>query len=304
MCGFAGILGQSPTGSSISDLRSMAKLIEHRGPDAQGEWIDSEQGLFLIHRRLAIIDVTAAGEQPMVSKTGRYVIVFNGEIYNNKELRSEIESNVVVKWNGHSDTETLLHAIESFGLEAAVRKLVGMFAIAVWDRREKRVSLVRDRIGEKPLYFGWTSSSNRRLLFGSEINVIANCADFNKRISLSATQTYLRYGYIVGDQSIYHDVFRVQAGQIVVFNSEGEIVEKRQYWSFVEVAFDSLDNQMPNDNKLVKNAVHQVLTRAVRGQMVSDVPIGAFLSRCYTYQSNFIYFFGFDGFKNIFATKK
>ena len=183
MCGITGFLTQTDVGQLSAIANRMADAITHRGPDDAGVWVDADAGIALAHRRLAIVDLSPAGHQPMLSANGRYVIAFNGEIYNHLDLRRELEtSGAAPSWRGHSDTETLLAALAAWGIEAALKRCVGMFAFALWDRESRSLTLARDRMGEKPLYYGW---QDRTFLFGSELKALkahpAFCAEVDRK---------------------------------------------------------------------------------------------------------------------------
>ena len=177
MCGFAGFLGTHQTGQASDDLPTLERMgnaIAHRGPDDSGLWADAAARIGLSHRRLAIVDLSAAGHQPMHSASGRYVLAFNGEIYNHMELRAELgKDGLAPAWRGHSDTETLLAGFAAWGIQETVVRAIGMFAIAVWDREDRKLTLIRDRLGEKPLYYGWQGQGDQTvLLFGSELKAL------------------------------------------------------------------------------------------------------------------------------------
>ena len=192
----------------------MANAIAHRGPDDSGVWIDDAAGICLAHRRLSIIDLSPAGHQPMHSFSGRFVLSFNGEIYNHLEIRAELEAaGVDIAWRGHSDTETLLAAFEHWGLEATLSRAVGMFAIAIWDRNERRLTLARDRFGEKPLYYGWLGAGvDRAFVFGSELKAFRAHPGFVNPVSRDALALYLQHCVVPAPYSIYHNVFKLSPG--------------------------------------------------------------------------------------------
>ena len=192
MCGFAGYIEEKPSFSrekALIQLSKMSTKIISRGPDSYGHWIDEEKSIALTHRRLAILDLTEAGHQPFISKSKRYVISYNGEIYNHLDLRRELKAN---NWNGNSDTETLLACIEEFGLDLALQKLNGMFSFALWDKKKEELSLVRDRIGEKPLYYGWQKNC---FLFGSDIAALKENENFEANIDEDSLFSYIRFIY-------------------------------------------------------------------------------------------------------------
>ena len=204
MCGLAGILSRG-TGGRLLDaalLQRMGNAIAHRGPDDSGEWLDPAAGIGFAHRRLSIVDLSPAGHQPMFSPSGRFVIAFNGEIYNHLSLRASLPS---VAWRGHSDTETLLAAIDAFGVEAALTRAAGMFAFALWDRNDRSLVLARDRLGEKPLYYGWQGET---FLFSSELKALKLHPSFKAEINRDALAMLLRHNYVPTPHSIYRHLWR------------------------------------------------------------------------------------------------
>ena len=262
----------------------MADAVAHRGPDDAGVWIDREAETALAYRRLAVIDPSPAGRQPMQSVSGRSVIVFNGEIYNHLDLRRQIEAERpdAWSWRGHSDTETLLAAIEHWGLEEALRAATGMFAFAFWDREDRTLSLARDRMGEKPLYYGW---QNGVFLFGSELKALAAHPAFEGEINRDALTLLLRHGYIASPWSIYRGVRKLPAGTYFKVAAgaspeqrAGDLPEPRGYWSLRDVVAAGRAQPFAGAPEDAVDALHDLLLRAVRGQMAADVPLGAFLS--------------------------
>lgn len=194
----------------------MTQAIVHRGPDDGDVWVDAKVGLALGHRRLAIVDLSPAGHQPMHSACGRYVIVFNGEIYNHMALRAELEkAHAAPAWRGHSDTETLLAVLAHWGIQAGLQRLVGMFAFALWDKRSRNLTLARDRLGEKPLYYGW---QNGTFLFGSELKALSVHPDFDRKIDRRVLPLYFRHSYIPAPHSIYAGISKLEPGHF--FNGE------------------------------------------------------------------------------------
>ena len=219
MCGLAGFYpSQSSTHEASSCLmQAMVDKLNHRGPDDLGIWIDSNQRIALGHRRLSILDISSAGHQPMSSANGRFVLTYNGEIYNHLELRTEIEKdNHSIKWIGNSDTETLLSAFETWGIEKTLPKLRGMFAIALWDTKLKKLSLVRDRFGEKPLYYGWIKSGEKTFFsFASELKALSCIPEFKNSVSKQALKEYFKYMYVPCPLSIYDHIFKLESGCIL-----------------------------------------------------------------------------------------
>ena len=291
MCGLTGFW--QPTNFSASAARAvavkMADRIAHRGPDDAGVWVDESAGIVMAHRRLSILDLSPAGHQPMVSSSGRYVIAFNGEIYNHLELRSELEQippspplskGGVIRWRGHSDTETLLAGFEAWDIEATLKRTVGMFAIALWDREEKTLTLARDRIGEKPLYYGYQKDT---FIFGSELKALRAHPDFMGEIDRDALCLYLRHCYIPAPFSIYKGIYKLMPGtyiQIPIGRSPDELhsVTPKAYWSLAEVAEKGIAHQFTGSDADAIAVLDEQLRQVIGLQMIADVPLGAFLS--------------------------
>ena len=271
MCGIAGILSASERTDAI--MRKMTDAISHRGPDADGLW--HGQGISLGHRRLSILDLSQAGAQPMTSRSGRYVIVYNGEIYNHLALREHLTG----PWQGHSDTETILALIEQVGFESALTQLVGMFAIALWDVKESRLHLARDRMGEKPLYYGWAGQD---IVFASELKAITAHPRAQKVLSQEAIFHYMRYSYVPAPLSIYEGIFKLKPGQHISFDQESlryhSLPEPHTYWSYQQAVSSGRAALFEGSDDEAKSLFHDTLSQAVRGQMISDVPLGCFLS--------------------------
>ena len=274
MCGIAGFIDYRGIDASKADAlgHRMAKAIIHRGPDDQGVWVDDSNGVVLAHRRLSIIDLSAKGHQPMSSANGRYVVVFNGEVYNHLLLRSQLESQgLAPQWRGHSDTETILALIEAYGLETSLQKMLGMFALALWDKEERALFLARDRIGEKPLYYGTQGEVS---FFASELKSLRRHPAFRPEINRDALCLYLRHNYIPQPYCIYNDIFKLPAGHLIKL-ATGEL--PKPYWSLDNVVFDNTACHSFSDEEMLNN-LDEVLKRAVGSQMQADVPLGAFLS--------------------------
>lgn len=259
----------------------MANAIAHRGPDSHGIWSDAAAGIGLAHRRLAIVDLSPAGHQPMQSNTRRYMLVFNGEIYNHLVLRDELErQGKSPAWRGHSDTETLLAAIDAWGLEQTLLQCVGMFAIALWDKQTASLTLARDRLGEKPLYYGWQGQGETAVfLFGSELKALRSHPEFKKNIDRDALALYFRHNYIPAPHSIYESVSKLEPGSILTISSTIQNPKPSYYWSALKVATDAQQSRqlvwLPDE---AVNGLENILSQAVGQQMVADVPLGAFLS--------------------------
>lgn len=273
MCGIAGIMGQ-PTTELTSSVRNMVASIRYRGPDDSGVWCDERLGIGLGHARLSILDLSPEGHQPMVSASGRYVIVFNGEVYNFAELRSELEV-AGQKFRGHSDTEVMLAAFEEWGIEKAVPRFVGMFAFALWDRSDRVLTLARDRMGEKPLYYGWQGNT---FLFGSELKALKAHSAFQCEIDRAALALMLRHNYIPAPYSIYKGIRKLLPGTYLSLSmgkSEGETV---RYWSVREVAERGQAQPFAGSDTEAGMALEAHLLESISLQMIADVPLGAFLS--------------------------
>jgi asparagine synthase (glutamine-hydrolysing) len=274
MCGIAGYWREA---KSQRDLAvKMAQAIETRGPDDSGSWLDERAGIALAHRRLSILDLSPAGHQPMVSPCGRYVLVYNGEIYNHEDIRAEIESvGEAFHWRGHSDTETLLAALRYWGVKPTLHRLNGMFAFALWDRKEQALYLARDRMGEKPLYYGQAGNS---FLFGSELKALAVHPDWRGEIDRDALALYLRHNYIPSPWSIYRGIHKLPAAHYLVVKKRGCLIGEPQcYWDLNKVVLDAraVPSREPQE---WLDALDALLRDSIKRRMVADVPLGAFLS--------------------------
>jgi asparagine synthase (glutamine-hydrolysing) len=291
MCGLVGFLGGIGEHQDVENiLGSMADTIRHRGPDGSGIWMDVNEGFAVAHRRLSIVDLSPAGHQPMVSKKGRYVIAFNGEIYNHLELRRELEITpqqhsiaargaAKINWSGHSDTETLLAGFEAWGIEATLKRTVGMFALSLWDKEEKVLTLARDRMGEKPLYYGFQKNT---FLFGSELKALKAHPDFLSEIDRDVLSLYLRHGYIPAPYSIYKGINKLLPGTYVQLrlgdDANSQTLLPNAYWSMVHVAAEGLAKPFNGCDKEAIAALDTQLKQSIGLQMAADVPLGAFLS--------------------------
>jgi asparagine synthase (glutamine-hydrolysing) len=281
MCGLAGFLGGvAGAGDEAALLLRMANTLIQRGPDDGGTWCDRAPRIGLGHRRLAIVDLSPAGHQPMVSAGGRYVIAFNGEIYNHPGMRLELEGlGLAPAWRGHSDTETLLAGFEVWGVEATLRKSIGMFAMALWDRQTHSLTLARDRIGEKPLYYGWQGSGDARVfLFGSELKALKAHPAFAADIDRGALCLLLRHNYIPAPHSIYAGIAKLEPGCLLSVSLAQPEPLVSTYWDAVEVARAGVRQPFPGTPTEAVNALEALAKDAVRQQMMADVPLGAFLS--------------------------
>ena len=276
MCGIAGFMSSKSRNSYTVVLERMAVAISHRGPDDSGVWFDEEAGVGLAHRRLAVLDLTSAGRQPMISPCGRFVLVYNGEIYNHIELRQELEEEGGhFEWQGHSDTETLLAALRHWGVEKALTRLNGMFSFALWDKVERKLFLARDRMGEKPLYYGRNGS---KFLFGSELKSLTAHPDWQGDIDREALTLYMRHNYVPAPWSIYKGIRKLPPAHYVVIQEAGqEISEPKCYWNLRQIA----EAGVANDKDVsvdFEEELDVLLRDAVLRRMAADVPLGAFLS--------------------------
>lgn len=275
MCGITGWWAAATVPERVlTDVTaSMSAMLQHRGPDGCGIWADATVGLALAHTRLAILDLTAAGHQPMLSRCGRYVLSFNGEIYNHLDLRAAlIAGQGEIGFVGHSDTETLLTCIASWGLENALRASHGMFSLSLWDRQEQKLHLARDRVGEKPLYYGLCGKG---LIFGSELKALTAHPKWDARIDAASLGLYLRHGYVPAPHSIFEGVAKVMPGEILTFGRrDNEVIEsgRQCYWHH-EIHIDTR-----LDAHTAVERLDALLRATIRREMLADVPVGAFLS--------------------------
>jgi len=291
MCGIAGVIDKAVGEELEYYIRRMVGTLLHRGPDDGGVWVDVNQGVALGHQRLSILDLSPAGHQPMVSTNGRYVIAFNGEIYNHLELRRLLRSaRNDCKWRGHSDTETLLAGFEQWGIEGTLQRCVGMFAIALWDCEMRTLTLVRDRFGEKPIYYGWVRGA---FVFGSELKALRAFPRFDNPINRSALAELLRFCYVPAPLSIYEGIYKLEPGCFLTLSGlpwrnvprddisglggEGGGVDIRRYWSNDDAVIVGQAAALADERDALE-ALEGQLDEAVRLQMLADVPLGAFLS--------------------------
>ncbi|MFL6862651.1 MAG: asparagine synthase (glutamine-hydrolyzing), partial [Allosphingosinicella sp.] len=288
MCGIAGLLSRDAVTPQL--VRRLTRPIAHRGPDDEGVWIDVEAGIGLGHRRLSIIDLSPLGHQPMVSNDGRWVLSYNGEIYNHAALRAELDAEGRgAGWRGQSDTETLVECIAAWGLAETLGRAVGMFALALWDRRERVLSLARDRFGEKPLYFGWTGGD---FVFASELKAVRAHPRFANSIDRQALGLFAARTYVPAPFTIYEGLFKLLPGCILAVTPEGAREARRsppaegrgeagltltRYWSYRDVVRRGLADPIADEAEALER-LEAALATAIRGQSVADVPVGAFLS--------------------------
>ena len=295
MCGIAGFIESGGSLILTKTIRSISDALLHRGPDDAGVWTDESVGVALGHRRLSILDLSAAGHQPMHSACGRFVLVFNGEIYNHLEIReqlavgspqlagdkSPVTSHQSLAWNGHSDTETLLAAFAEWGVEKTLKATVGMFALALWDRQERVLTLARDRMGEKPLYYGWQGDT---FMFASELKALKAHPEFGAEIDRQALTLLLRYNYIPAPYSIYKGIRKLPAGSLLKLAvgswqlAEDALPEPKAYWSLAEGAEKGQAEPFAGSDAEAVNRLESTLGDAIAGQQLADVPLGAFLS--------------------------
>ncbi len=274
MCGIAGIIGYRGDGACA--VQTMNRRMIHRGPDAGGIWLDENRHVALGHRRLAIVDLSENGAQPMHSPDGRYVLVYNGEVYNFREIRKQLEQDGETgSWHGSSDTEVILRAFSFYGVEQTLGRMKGMFALALYDRQEGTVTLARDRMGEKPLYYGKLNGS---FVFASEIAAMRELPDFHNGMEERVLPLYFQYGYIPAPYSIYRDIFKLTPGAFLTVDVSTLEIKKKKYWDLKQIAINAEAHPFCGTQKEAADELERLLADAVRGQMISDVPLGAFLS--------------------------
>jgi asparagine synthase (glutamine-hydrolysing) len=278
VCGIAGFWDRSASTTADTLQRislQMATALKHRGPDDQGVWSDAEVGLALCHRRLSVVDLSLLGHQPMISASGRFVIVYNGEIYNFRSLRQELESHGH-SFRGHSDTEVMLAAMTQWGVHDSLARFNGMFAFALWDRQSRTLYLARDRFGEKPLYYGWVRN---RLIFASELKAFRSHPEFKGTIDRDALASYMRHGYVPTPHCIYRDVYKLPAGTFACWTQTSTTTPHPQsYWSAAEVALRAMRNEYRGTVEEAVRDLDSLLGDAVGLRLEADVPLGAFLS--------------------------
>lgn len=271
MCGITGFLLTDASASAAAILDSMTDSLAHRGPDDRGTWHDESGLVHLGHRRLSILDLSERGHQPMVSQDARYVLVYNGETYNFPDIRDELEKEGV-RFVGHSDTEVLLEGFSKWGIEKTLRRMVGMWAFAVWDREEEVLILARDRLGEKPLYYGWMGTA---FIFGSELKALTRHPQFVGQIDPHALRDYLRYGYVPTPRAIWRGIHKLPPGTVLrVDLSSGTALIPRSYWEARTAVLRARSTPLDGSGK----GLEELLERTVKRTMVADVPIGVFLS--------------------------
>lgn len=280
MCGFAGFLtagSRLPGADWPQVLSRMGDAIRHRGPDDSGVWTDPDRGIGLVHRRLSIVDLSAAGHQPMVSASGRFVISFNGEIYNHLDLRGLLgrSSHGAPNWRGHSDTETLLAGFDAWGIAGTVERSIGMFSFAVWDRADQSLTLGRDRLGEKPLYYGWQGDT---FVFGSELKALRAHPAFGATVDRGALALLMRHNYVPAPHCIYQDIRKLLPGTLLAVSLRDRQASPVRYWDARTVVASGLARPFSGSPEDAVDALDALLRDAVSRQMAADVPLGAFLS--------------------------
>lgn len=276
MCGIAGFVAELNIEDRRKTIKSMTDMIIHRGPDGEGLWIDDNSGVTLGHRRLSIIDLSRAGHQPMSSASERFVISYNGEIYNAGSLKDKMEKEGhVINYRGTSDTEILLEAFEYYGIEDTLSFVKGMFAIALYDRQDKKLYLTRDRVGEKPLFYGFI---NGQFVFASEINCIKCFPGFNSVIDQDAVVQFVHYGYIPAPKTIYKGINKLMPGCVLELSFPYKETKVWPYWELINVARRGESNPFRGSFEEAVEELDRLMTESVKGQMISDVALGAYLS--------------------------
>lgn len=280
MCGIAGILRNARGGGVPVGLITarMTAALTHRGPDASDVWTDEAAGISLGHRRLSILDLSAAGAQPMRSECGRFAVTFNGEIYNHLDIRGQLEAcSAAPNWRGHSDTETLLYAVRQWGIAEALQRFIGMFAFALWDARERTLTLARDRFGEKPLFYGWCGGD---LLFGSELKALAIHPEWSPTLDRAALTAFIRHAYVPVPATIWTGIRKLPPASFAGFRSgdvPGTMPAAIPYWRFREQVVAAQGMRIRDEGEALEE-LQRLLSIAIKRQCLSDVPLGAFLS--------------------------
>ena len=296
MCGIAGFITPEQLAPDRAHriASEMAMAIAHRGPDDAGTWTSGTGNVALGHRRLSIVDLSPAGHQPMTSATGRYVVAFNGEIYNHQELRAQlVAAGAAPAWHGHSDTETLLAGFEHWGVDGTLGRAAGMFAIALWDIAGSTMLLARDRLGEKPLYYGWVGAgADRSFVFGSELKALRAFPGFANPVCRQALAQYMRFLYVPAPRSIYQDIYKLEPGCVLEIQGSApahapaqplrpgdvhQTLTLRRWWSLANAVTEGAAAQVTDEAEALR-LLEERLSQAVREQSLADVPLGAFLS--------------------------
>jgi asparagine synthase (glutamine-hydrolysing) len=276
MCGIAGFLTSASSGLAreLAEVSSaMDGCLQHRGPDDHGIWIDEQSGVAFVHRRLSILDLSPAGHQPMISADERYVIIYNGEVYSHQPIAAELTARGY-KFNGHSDTEVILNSFAANGIEATLKRMIGMFAIALWDRRDRTLTLIRDRLGIKPLYW---AKFGKLFLFGSELKALRAHPGWTAQIDRNAVAAFMRHNYIPVPHTIYQGVHKLEPGTILTLPWQGEPQISR-FWNARTVAHNGTLNPLDGSDADLTDQLEALLQDAVARRMIADVPLGVFLS--------------------------
>lgn len=276
MCGIFGFIntGQDNNYDNINQLHNATNTLKQRGPNSFGFWINEELGVYLGHRRLSILDLSSSGNQPMISSNKRYILILNGEIYNHLEIRKKIKGYGVI-WKSTSDTETLLETIAIYGLQESLKIIRGMFSFALFDILNQELFLIKDRFGEKPLYYGFL---NNKFLFSSELKALKAIKTLDLEIDESSISTFIRFGYIPTPNSIYKNIFKLEPGQYIKYNIKTRVFKKSIYWSILDTITHGINNPFSGSENEAIIELEKILNKSVSDQMISDVPIGAFLS--------------------------
>lgn len=275
MCGIVGLVSNKSkllNENSAFQMESMIDKLKSRGPDDRGIWHSSNRQIIFGHTRLSIQDLSLSGHQPMHSKSGRYTIVFNGEIYNHLDLRSKLN----ISWSGHSDTETILALIDQFGINKTLQAIVGMFAFAVFDNIEGTLYLTRDRLGEKPMYYGWLNSKKDKFVFASDLSAIKINDEFERSISKASICQFLRHNYIASPNSIYENIYKLEPGTILCFDTAKFTYSVSKYWDILNIA-SSIGRSTFSENEWIER-LEELIFKSVKKSLISDVTVGAFLS--------------------------
>lgn len=276
MCGIVGFWGQRANLDRRACLERMTATLIHRGPDAGGVWLAGDDEPAIGHRRLSVVDLSEAGSQPMPSRSGRFVMSYNGEVYNFEALREELRAHGHGEYRGHSDTEVILNAVEAWGIERALERFNGMFALAIWDRREHRLHLASDRLGKKPLYYGWSQGT---FLFASELKALVPHPAFDASIDPGALELFFRFGFIPAPASIYRSIRKLEGGRLMSLRSpEQQDSSETQYWSLERVFRAGREAPYPDTDADAVEELRRLLLDAVRVRMLADVPLGSLLS--------------------------
>lgn len=271
MCGLVGFISQDPVDATLID--SLVKTIIHRGPNSNDSYCIESRNIFIGHTRLSIQDLSDAGHQPMSSFSKRYVMVFNGEIYNHVSLRKKLSKKMTSEWRGHSDTETLLMGFEIWGIRKTLERCVGMFALAVWDSSKEQLILARDRFGEKPLYYGM---QNRTFMFASELKALKTHPHFENKINRNALGYFFQLNYIPTPLTIYEGICKLQPATISTFSHTGKLLKSEKYWDLEAITIAAKCNKKNEEALITK--LESLVKSSIKNQMISDVPLGAFLS--------------------------